>query len=102
MSARGYIVAESKVHDTVAYERYKPLSLAAVEQYGGRFIVRGGPAEILEGPWSAPQRLIIVEFDSVEQARNFYHSPEYQQARQTREGAAEMNMLVVSGIDNPL
>ena len=100
MSAKGYIIAESKVHDAAAYEQYKPLSLAAVEQYGGRFIVRGGASEVLEGKWSPPQRMIIVEFDSVEQAKRFYHSPEYQAARKVRENAAEVNLLVISGVDN--
>jgi uncharacterized protein (DUF1330 family) len=99
VTAKGYIIAEAKVHDAEAYEGYKPLSLAAVEQYGGRFIVRGGASEILEGKWTPPQRMIIVEFDSVEQAKRFYHSPEYQAARKMRENAAEMNMLVISGVD---
>ena len=102
MNSKGYLIAEAKVHDAAAYESYKPRSLAAVEQYGGRFIVRGGASELLEGKWSPPQRMIIVEFDSVEQAKVFYHSPEYQAARKLRENAAEMNMLVISGIDNLL
>ncbi len=100
MSAKGYIVAEVKVHDAEAIARYRLLSQAAVEQYGGRFLVRGGASEILEGKWSPPQRMIVVEFDSVEQAKCFYHSPEYQAARQARLNAAEMNMLVVAGVDN--
>jgi len=102
VSSKGYLIAEAKVHDAEAYEAYKPLSLAAVEQYGGRFVVRGGAAEVLEGQWSPPQRMIIVEFDSVEQAKRFYHSPEYQAAHKVRENTAEMNMLVISGIDNPV
>ncbi|HXE38706.1 MAG TPA: DUF1330 domain-containing protein [Azonexus sp.] len=100
MSAKGYLIAEAKVHDAAAYEQYKPLSLAAVEQYGGRFIVRGGASEVLEGKWSPPQRMVIVEFDSVEQAKAFYHSTEYQAARKIRENAAEMNMLVISGVES--
>lgn len=99
MSQKGYIVAEVKVHDAEAFDRYRALSTAAVEQYGGRFLVRGGAAEILEGPWSAPQRLIVVEFDTVEQAKRFYYSDEYQKARKVRENAGEMNMLVATGVD---
>ena len=97
MSAKGYLVVESKVNDPVAYETYKQLAAAAIEQYGGRYLVRGGKAEVLEGPWSAPARLVIVEFDSVEQAKKFYDSPEYRAAREARAQAAEMNMLVVEG-----
>lgn len=102
MAEKGYIVAEVKVHDADAMARYRLMSQAAVEQYGGRFLVRGGASEILEGKWSPPQRMVIVEFDSVEQAKFFYHSPEYQAARKVRENAAEMNMLVISGINNLL
>lgn len=101
MSQKGYLIAEAKVHDAEAYERYKPLSLAAVEQYGGRFIVRGGSSDVLEGNWTPPHRMVIVEFETVEQAKCFYHSPEYQAARHVRDDAAEMNMLVISGVDNP-
>ena len=100
MPAKGYIVAEVKVHDADAIARYRLLSQAAVEQHGGRFLVRGGASEILEGKWSPPERMIVVEFDSVEQAKAFYHSAEYQAARKTRESAAEMNMLVISGVES--
>ena len=62
--------------------------------------MRGGAAEILEGSWTKLPRLVIVEFESVDQARHFYHSSEYQSARKARERMAEMNMLVVAGIDN--
>jgi len=98
VNAKAYIVAELKVRDTEAMARYRPLSQAAVEQYGGRFVVRGGASEILEGKWSPPERMVIVEFDSVEQAKCFYHSPEYQAARTVRENAAEMNMLLIAGV----
>ncbi|MBF1166434.1 MAG: DUF1330 domain-containing protein, partial [Dechloromonas agitata] len=72
----------------------------AIAEYGGRYLVRGGAAEILEGKWVNVPRLVIVEFESIEQARRFYHSAAYQAARQTRLNAAEMNMLVVAGVDN--
>lgn len=100
MNPKGYLIAEARVNDTVAYDTYRVLAQAAIAQYGGRYLVRGGAVEILEGRWSKLPRLVIVEFDSPEQARRFYHSPEYQAARKAREQAAEMNMLVVSGIDN--
>ncbi|MCP5268639.1 MAG: DUF1330 domain-containing protein [Zoogloeaceae bacterium] len=98
MSTKGYLVVESKVTDPVAYEKYKTLAAAAIQQYGGRYLVRGGKAEVVEGPWSAPERLVIVEFDSVERAKQFYDSPEYRAAREARAGAAVMNMLVVEGL----
>ncbi len=97
---KGYLIAEARVSNPEAYEIYKTLAQAAIAQYGGRYLVRGGAAEILEGSWKNVPRLVIVEFDSVEQAKRFYASPEYQAARTARQEAAEMNMLVVAGIDN--
>ena len=100
MTRKGYIVAEVKSDRPEALAAYRAASTAAVSQYGGRFLVRGGDAEVLEGPWSPPQRLVVLEFDSVDQARRFYHSPEYQAARSLRDGLAEMNMLAIPGVDN--
>ena len=100
MSQKGYLIAEAKIGDAVAYDVYKGLAQTAIAQYGGQYMVRGGAAEILEGKWTNVPRLVIVEFESVEQAKRFYSSAEYQAARKAREGSAEMNMLVVAGIDN--
>ena len=102
MNQKGYLIAEAKVTDTATYEIYKNLAQVAIAQYGGRYLVRGGAAEILEGKWTNVPRLVIVEFESPDQARVFYHSAEYQAARKVRESAAEMNMLVVAGVDNLL
>ncbi len=96
--ARGYLIANAAVSDAEAYEGYKKHAAAAIAQYGGRYMVRGGAIEELEGKWTGAPRVVIVEFDSVEQARKFYDSPEYRAAREAREGAADMNMLVVEGI----
>ena len=102
MSRKGYLIAEARVHDPVAYETYKALASAAIEHYCGRYLVRGGDIEVLEGKWTDTPRLIIVEFESVEQARRFHDSPEYAAARKARAGIADMNMLVVGGIDSPV
>ena len=93
-----YLLVEAKLSDPLAYEKYKTLAQAAIAQYGGRYRVRGGDVEVLEGDWSKPERLVIVEFESIEQAKTFYHSPEYQAARALRKEAAEMNILVVEGL----
>jgi uncharacterized protein (DUF1330 family) len=100
VSQKGYLIVEAKVADQAAYEPYKALAAAAIAQYGGRYLVRGGAAEMLEGKWTNIPRLVVVEFDSVEQVKRFYHSAEYGAARKAREGIAEMNMLAVAGIDN--
>ncbi|HET7776514.1 MAG TPA: DUF1330 domain-containing protein [Azospira sp.] len=93
-----YLLAEAAVTDPAAYETYKQLAQTAIAQYGGRYLVRGGASAVLEGDWKTPPRLVIVEFESVEQAQKFYDSPEYRAAREARKNAANMNMLVVQGI----
>lgn len=95
--SKGYIIAQATVRDAVQYEAYKRLAQVAVERYNGRYVVRGGATHLLEGDWHPP-RLVILEFDSVDEAKRFFDSPEYQAARQARLGAASMNMLVVEGI----
>jgi uncharacterized protein (DUF1330 family) len=94
---KAYIIAQATVADPARYEEYKRLAQAAVEAYGARYLVRGGRVEHLEGDWRPP-RLVILEFDSMVQARRFYDSPEYRAARQARENVAAMNMLAVEGL----
>jgi uncharacterized protein (DUF1330 family) len=92
-----YLLVDCKVTDPVKYEAYKLLAKPAVERHGGRYLVRGGETAVLEGDWR-PNRVILVEFPTLAQARAFYDSPEYAQARATRTGAAEMNMIAVAGV----
>ncbi len=94
---KAYIIAQATVTNSEQYEGYKALAAAAVAKYGGKYIMRGGATHLLEGDW-APPRLVILEFESVEQAKRFYDSPEYREAREQRRGAAQMNMLVVEGM----
>ena len=94
---KAFIIAQATVSNPEQYEGYKALAGAAVAKYGGRYIVRGGATHLLEGEWNPP-RLVLLEFDSLEQAKRFYDSPEYQAARAQRQGAAQMNMLVVEGL----
>jgi uncharacterized protein (DUF1330 family) len=94
---KGYLIVNATVHDVEACEGYKKLAAAAIAQYGGSYVVRGGAMETLEGQWTGAPQVVIVEFDSVEQAKEFYDSPEYRAAREARAGAADMNMIVVEG-----
>jgi len=91
-----YVIALVNVTDPDRYKEYSTLAAPAVKQYGGRFLVRGGVIEVLEGAFPF-QRLVINEFPDAEQARRFYHSPEYQEARRRRLVAAEFNMIVAEG-----
>jgi uncharacterized protein (DUF1330 family) len=92
-----YIVVEVEVRDKERYEDYKRLVQPTLDAYGGRFIVRGGAAETLEGDWS-PGRLVIVEFPSAEQARRWWASPEYAPAKALRQATAHTQMILVEGL----
>ena len=92
-----YVVVDIEVRKPEPYERYKPLSAAAVELYGGRFLVRGGACETLEGDW-APGRFVILEFPSVERAKQWWSSEEYAPARALRQASAGTQMIVVTGV----
>jgi uncharacterized protein (DUF1330 family) len=96
-----YVIVETDVHDPEQYERYKAASPGAVHSGGGRFVVRGGELATLEGDWS-PSRLVILEFPDLEAAKRWYESEEYVEARKLREGAANLNMVAVQGLDEPL
>lgn len=92
-----YVIVEIEVTDATRYEDYKRLAPAAIAQYGGRYLVRGGATETLEGAWS-PQRIVVLEFPDMAAVRRFYDSPEYRQARAVRAGAATMKMIAVPGM----
>jgi uncharacterized protein (DUF1330 family) len=91
-----YIIAEIDVHDAARYEQYKALAPDAIARYGGRYLVRGGDAVVLEGAWK-PKRVVVLEFPTLEVAKQFHDSPEYRAARQKREGACDMRMIAVPG-----
>jgi uncharacterized protein (DUF1330 family) len=91
-----YVIVETDVHDPEQYERYKAASPGAVAAGGGRFVVRGGEMAVLEGDWQ-PKRLVVLEFEDLDAAKRWYESPEYQDAKRLREGAANLNMVAVEG-----
>ena len=78
-----YVIVDIDVTDPVRYEDYKRLAAPTVEQYGGKYIARGGKTETLEGDW-APTRLVILQFDNAEQAKKWHDSAEYAPARALR------------------
>jgi len=91
-----YVIAEIEVTDSAAYEDYRSQTPAAIAKYGGKFLVRGGRVESLEGGW-APKRLIVVEFPSMEQALRFYRSPEYTPLIALRQKAATGRLIIAEG-----
>lgn len=93
-----YIVVEVEVEDPVRYEDYKKMVPPTLAAYGGRFLVRGGQVENLEGEWS-PKRLVLVEFPSVERAKAWWSSSEYAEAKALRQDTAKTQLIVVEGFN---
>jgi uncharacterized protein (DUF1330 family) len=92
-----YLIVQVEVSDPVRYEGYKKMVPPSIEKYGGRFLVRGGTTHTLEGAWT-PKRFVMVEFPSVEQAKAWWASPEYAEARALRWATADSMMIVAEGI----
>ena len=92
-----YIFVSVEIHDPVRYEDYRKSVLPTIEKFGGRFIVRGGKMEVLEGNW--PQRrIVIVEFPFAEIARKWWNSPEYAAPKALRQATSHTDMILVEGV----
>ena len=96
-----YVIVDISVHDPVGYEQYKKQASDTVFKYGGKYIVRGGKTEVLEGDWQ-PNRVVILEFPSVENAKGWLNGEHYREPRKLRHKTAKTNMIVVEGLDKPL
>jgi uncharacterized protein (DUF1330 family) len=94
---KAYVLADIDIKDPVAYRDYVAAVPATIAAYGGKFIVRGGQTESLEGDWS-PRRFVIIEFESLEQAKAWWDSMEYAGPKQMRRAASEGKLLLVQGI----
>jgi uncharacterized protein (DUF1330 family) len=91
-----YVLAEIEVTDPAGYDEYRKQVLAVVTKYGGKFIVRGGKIEPLEGGW-APKRMVALEFPSLEQALKWYRSPEYAPLIKARQEASKGRLIAIEG-----
>jgi uncharacterized protein (DUF1330 family) len=92
-----YLIVEIQVRDPEGYEEYRKLASDTVRAHGGRYLVRGGAVEVLEGEWD-PRRVVILEFPTLARAKEWWSSPEYQKAREIRIRAAGARMLLVEGM----
>ncbi len=91
-----YIIVDVEVTDPIQYEDYKKLAAATVEAYDGRYIVRGGTAEQLEGD-RTPNRIVVLEFPTVNRAKEWWASEDYKPAKAMRHASATSQMIVVEG-----
>jgi len=91
-----YVVVEVDVKDPERYADYRTMVPASLAVYGGKYLIRGGQVENLEGDWE-PQRFVMIQFESVDQAKRWWDSEEYRQARDLRQATSDTRMIVVEG-----
>lgn len=92
-----YVIAQIEITDPVGYEEYKKMAESTVAAYGGRYLVRGGRVETLDGEWD-PKRLVMLEFESVERAKEWWSSQEYAVAKELRQQTARSKMILAAGV----
>jgi uncharacterized protein (DUF1330 family) len=92
-----YLVAEVTVHDNDGFAQYRDMAPPSVAAYGGKYLARGGTITSMEGNWQ-PSRITVTEFPSVEQAKAWWNSPEYAEARDLRQRTATTKMIIVEGV----
>ena len=92
-----FVIANITIVDPVRYEDYRRMVPATLVPFGGRFVVRGGHTEVLEGDWR-PSRLVLLEFPSVERARAWWNSPEYAEARALRQATSTGTLIILEGV----
>ena len=92
-----YVIADLEVTDPVGMEEYRKQVPATIAKYGGRYLVRGGQHETLEGNWH-PKRVVVLEFPSVEQAKRWYDSEEYREPKALRFRTSKANLILVEGV----
>lgn len=91
------VIVEIEIHNNEIYEEYKKLTPASIQSFGGRFVVRGAETFSFEGDWN-PQRLVVLEFPSVEVAKSWWTSEGYAHAKSLRQQSANTRMLVVESV----
>ena len=92
-----YALVEIEVTDPETYARYREMAPAIVAAFGGKYLMRGGATETVEGTWQ-PRRLVILEFPSMERLHAFYDSPEYAEAKALRQRSTKSTMVFCEGL----
>jgi len=92
-----YFIVDVEVTDAAGFEEYRQLVPATVQKYGGRFLVRGGAVETLEGDWQ-PKRVVVLEFPSLEQAKRWYNSEDYRDPKALRFKTAKTRLILAEGV----
>jgi uncharacterized protein (DUF1330 family) len=92
-----YVIVDVEINDPDRYREYVQMVPESIEAYGGRFIVRGGQAENLEGDWE-PKRVVVIEFESLERAKEWWASDQYAAPKALRQSASTARMIVAKGV----
>jgi uncharacterized protein (DUF1330 family) len=92
-----YLIANVDVKDAATFEEYRKQVPATIAKYGGRYLVRGGRVERVEGTWN-PTRLVVLEFPSLEQARRWYDSEDYRGPKALRMKSTVTDTVFVEGV----
>ena len=92
-----FLISDVSIRDADAFQTYRTRAADSIARHGGRYFVRGGDVDPLEGTWS-PRTIIIVEFASMEQARAWYRSPEYASALAVRDKALSRSLVLIDGV----
>jgi uncharacterized protein (DUF1330 family) len=93
-----YFIVDIEVRDANGLQEYREQVPATVQKYGGRYLVRAGRWEVVEGNWK-PKRIVVLEFPSVEQAKRWYDSQDYRRWKTQRQKASESNVILVEGVE---
>jgi len=95
--AKGYLIANIRVHDKEIFEKFKSMSTPLISEYGGKLLVRTPEVERREGDVTG--LVVMLEFPSVEMARTFYESESYTAAKLVREGGSSTDLCIVEGLE---
>lgn len=95
---KAFVIVDVRVNDTDQYEAYKKLTPASLDPFQGKFVVRGGKSETLEGDWQ-PERIVVLEFPSMDLARAWWSSSEYASAKKIRQSSSVTQMLLIEGFE---
>ena len=93
----GYVLADVRITDETLFAEYRERVTATAEAHGGKYLVRGGAVEVIQGDW-APRRVVVVEFDNVEQARAWQSSLEYAELKVILDKSSNTNVIIVEGV----
>jgi uncharacterized protein (DUF1330 family) len=92
-----YVISEVEMRDAAGFEAYRTIAAKTIAQYGGRYLVRGGGASVIEGG-PPPKTVIVVEFPTMQRLREWYASPEYAEALKVRRTALDRRLIFVQGV----